>query len=63
MSVRRKPAESARKSLWGNIDLAPTEAEAWERARKWAEEHASSITSYNLLIEEHGVFGEDLRPW
>lgn len=34
-----------------------------ERARRWAEENAEAIKSYNQRIARRGVFGADLRRW
>ena len=63
--VAKKPVEVAQtpKSQWGKLDLAPTEAEAWERARRWAEENRAFIESHNRYVEEHGAFGEGWRHW
>ena len=41
--------------------LHPQEAGA--RARQWAEENAEAIAQHRKFIEEHGVFGDDLRRW
>ena len=38
-------------------------AGAEERARRWAEENAEVIASLNRFVDEHGVFGDDLRTW
>jgi len=36
---------------------------AEERAAAWRRDNAAAIASYNRYVEEHGVFGEDLRTW
>lgn len=38
-------------------------AGAEERARRWAEENAEALKAYRERIEQHGVFGDDLRTW
>jgi antitoxin CcdA len=39
------------------------EKAAWERARRWAEEHAATIEAHNRFVEEHGAFGQEWRSW
>jgi len=39
----------------------PEDAEA--RAKAWAEKNAKAIEEHRRRIDEHGVFGEDLRTW
>ncbi len=41
--------------------LGPAAAE--ERAKRWAEESAPSISAHNRFVEEHGAFGEEWRNW
>ncbi|MGI9404739.1 MAG: type II toxin-antitoxin system CcdA family antitoxin [Hyphomicrobiaceae bacterium] len=51
------------------INLSETLTEALEtrvreeRARRWREENAEAIESYNKRIDEHGTFGEDFRSF
>lgn len=40
---------------------SPDVAEA--RARRWAEENADAIASFNQFVEENGAFGEEWRRW
>lgn len=47
--------ESLRASLKGS--------DGDERARRWAEENAEAIKTHRERIDQHGVFGEDLRVW
>jgi antitoxin CcdA len=37
--------------------------EAEAAGAKWAEDNAEALEAYRRRIEEHGVFGEDLRRW
>jgi antitoxin CcdA len=41
--------------------LGPAAAEI--RAASWAAENKAAIEAHKRRIEEHGVFGEDLRRW
>jgi antitoxin CcdA len=38
-------------------------AEAEAAGKKWAEENAEALEAYRRRIDEHGLFGEDLRRW
>jgi antitoxin CcdA len=33
------------------------------KAQRWAEENAEALKAQRERIDEHGVFGEDLRTW
>lgn len=34
-----------------------------DRARRWAEENAEAIASYNARIAKRGMFGDEFRKW
>ena len=34
-----------------------------KRAEQWLAENREAIAAYNRYVEEHGVFGEEYRPW
>ena len=44
--------------VWRGVALAHRQT-----AAEWAKENAEAIKAHNERISEHGVFGEDLRPW
>jgi antitoxin CcdA len=44
------------------LSKAAREAED-ARAAKWAEGNAEAIKAHRAQIEQHGVFGDDLRTW
>lgn len=68
-------AEVADKAARSGIDLADVARAAAEaavavsepsdegKASQWAEENAEAIAAHRRQIEEHGVFGDEFRPW
>lgn len=68
-------AEVADKAARSGIDLADVARAAAEaavaatgssddqKARQWAEENTEAIAAHRRQIEEHGVFGDEFRPW
>ena len=65
--VRR--ADAAGVDLQGEVEavlrrkLAQIEGGAVARADQWRKENAEALAARRARIENHGVFGEDLRRW
>ena len=56
-------AKQLKINLSATLEAALTELVNARQRELWKRENRAAIEAYNQLVEEHGVFGDDLRSF